>query len=546
MNTAADGTIIELNTAFSRITGYCRGEVIGQNPRILSSGRQGQESYAAMWRALSETEKWSGEIWNRRKDGEVYAEMQTISHVRDANGNIEHYVAQFFNITAFKKNELKRIASFNVLTGLPNRVLFADRLQRSSTLVHRSGKRLAVVYVDLVDFKTINDKYKHEIGDQLLIRLAENIQSVLRKSDYLARLGSDEFVFVPEDLTDIETSEPMKNRLPSVIAMPLQVGEIELPLAASLGVTTYPQDEDVNPDQLLRHADQAMYRAKLAVKNRYYVFDAEHDRNLRGHHESQELIRQALTKNKFVLHYQPKVDMRTGVVVGVEALIRWQHPQRGLLPPGDFLPTIENHPLACEVGQWVIATALDQIVCWQMHGLTMPISVNVGACQLQQEDFVLRLRALLAAQPQAMPGMLELEVLETSALEDLAHISNVIAECRSIGINFALDDFGTGYSSLSYLRRLDVIQHKIDQSFVRDMTDQTDDLAILAAVIGLAGAFQLQVIAEGVETAEQGALLLKLGCKLGQGYFIARPMSADALPEWVAHWRPDPTWLQVT
>lgn len=544
MITDVDGTIVEINNSFSRITGYSRDEVLGGNPRILNSGRQGKEHYAAMWRSLIDKGQWYGEIWNRRKNGEIFAEMQTISTVRNAQGKILHYVSQFSDVTALKnhEHELQRIANFDALTGLPNRILLSDRLQQVMTHVQRSGQRLAVVYLDLDGFKVINDVQGHEAGDQLIVGVAENIQTVLRKGDSLARLGSDEFVVVLDDLADIEASGPMLNRLLVAIAQPVQVGEIQLQVSASLGTTFYPQSEDVNPDQLLRQAAQAMYHAKLAGKNRYHVFDDDHDRSLRGHHESLEHIRQALDKGEFVLHYQPKVNMRTGVVIGAEALIRWQHPQRGLLQPGEFLPAIEGHALASEIGEWVISEALTQIESWQAHGLDLPVSVNMGAHQLQQADFVLRLRALLAQHPDVRPGALELEVLETSALEDLAHISKVIEECRLFGVFFALDDFGTGYSSLSYLRRLAVIQLKIDQSFVRDMIDKSEDLAILEAVIGLSTAFHLQVIAEGVETVEQGVLLLKLGCELAQGYFIAHPMPADELSGWVTRWRPDRSW----
>lgn len=548
MITKADGTIVEVNAAFSRITGYARDEAVGSNPRILNSGRQKGDHYAAMWRELIETDQWVGEIWNRNKNGDIYAAMQTVTTVRDAQGNIQQYVAQFTDITAAKEHEreLQRIANFDALTGLPNRVLLVDRLQQNMTRVKRRNQRLAVVYLDFDDFKLVNDTHNNETGDKLLIALAANMQLALRKGDSIARLGSDEFVAVLDDLADIETCMPMINRLLEAVATPIQAGDSLLQVSASLGITFYPQTEDVSPDQLLRQADQAMYRAKLAGKNRYHVFDADQDRSLRGHHESQESIRQALHLGEFVLHYQPKVNMHLGTVVGVEALIRWQHSQRGLLLPGEFLPSIENHPLACELGEWVIASALKQIADWQAIGLNLTVSVNVGALQLQQEDFVERLRTLLAAHPEVRQGALELEVLETSALKDLAHIASVIEQCRTLGVFFALDDFGTGYSSLSYLRRLAVIQLKIDQSFVREVTDKSEDLAILDAVIGLADAFHLQVIAEGVETVAQGTLLLRLGCVLGQGYAIARPMPANALAAWTVGWRPDSAWTGAT
>jgi len=298
----------------------------------------------------------------------------------------------------------------------------------------------------------------------------------------------------------------------------------------------------MDADQLQRQADQAMYQAKVLGKNRYHLFDAEHDRSVRIHHESRERIRYALQHDELVLHYQPKVNMRTGQVMGAEALLRWQHPERGLLAPGLFLPDIENHALAIDVGEWVMRRALSQMQTWHAQGLDLPVSVNVGARQLQQHDFVPRLQDILADYPGIQPGCLELEVLETSALEDIAGVSQVIESCRALGVVFALDDFGTGYSSLTYLKRLPVALLKIDQSFVCDMLDDPDDLAILQGVIGLARAFKREVIAEGVETVAHGTALLALGCELAQGYGVARPMPADALPGWAKRWRPDAAW----
>jgi EAL domain-containing protein (putative c-di-GMP-specific phosphodiesterase class I) len=321
------------------------------------------------------------------------------------------------------------------------------------------------------------------------------------------------------------------------------VNELSLQVSASIGVTFYPQTQDMDADQLLRQADQAMYQAKLAGKNRFHVFDAMQDSSLRVHYESLARIRLALSEHEFVLYYQPKVNMRTGQVIGVEALIRWQHPERGLLAPAVFLPVIEDHLMAVALGEWVIDTALTQIELWRGAGFDTSVSVNIGARQLQQLDFVERLSSILQAHPQVNPACLELEILETSALEDIAQVSQVIEDCSRIGVSFALDDFGTGYSSLSYLKRLRVALLKIDKSFVRDMLDDPDDLAILEGVISLAGSFRRQVIAEGVETVAHGVLLLQLGCELAQGYGIAYPMPAEALAQWAASWRPDPAWL---
>ena len=438
--------------------------------------------------------------------------------------------------------QLEHLAHFDALTDLPNRALLADRLRRGMVQEQRRGKKLVVVFLDLDGFKEVNDSHGYETGDQLLITLASRMKQALRDGDTLARIGGDEFVAVLGDLDDAAASIPMLQRLLNAVAQPLMVGSVPVQLSASLGVTCYPQGHEVEADQLLRQADQAMYQAKLAGKNCYGFFDATQDNHIRSHHESLERLRHGLAANEFVLFYQPKVNMHTGAVIGAEALIRWQHPSNGLLLPGRFLPTIENHPLAIELGEWVIHTALSQVELWQDQGLDVAVSVNVGARQLQQTDFITRLQSILARHPKVKPSRLEIEILETSALEDLERVAQVIEDCRALGVMFAMDDFGTGYSSLTYLRRLHVDLLKIDQSFVRDMLNNTDDLAILQGVISLARSFRREVIAEGVETVDQGTLLLQLGCELAQGYGIARPMPAHELPHWVTSWQPDPAW----
>ncbi len=547
MITSASGEIENVNAAFTRITGYALAEVVGRNPSLLASGRHDKAYFVAMWRGLLDKGHWYGEIWNRRKDGSVFAAMQTIGAVRDDQGRTREYVSLFSDITSIKEHEqqLEHIAHYDVLTGLPNRVLLSDRLQQAMALARRSGSRLGVAFLDLDGFKSINDRHGHTAGDQLLVNVAQRMKSVLRDVDTLARLGGDEFVAVLQDQGDARSSEHIVSRLLEAAARPVQLGPLLVNVSASLGVTFYPQEDDVDADQLLRQADQAMYQAKLAGRNRHHVFDADQDRHVRGHFESVERMRLALQAREFTLVYQPQVDLGSGRFVGVEALLRWQHPERGLLLPGSFLHLIEDLPLAVELGEWVITTALEQLVRWDEQGHKVSVSVNVGARQLQAGDFTSRLAGLLAHHPGAGPGRLELEVLETSALADVAKVSELIAACRNLGVSFAIDDFGTGYSSLTYLKRLPVQRIKIDQSFVSGMLDDSDDLAILQGVIGLAGALRREVIAEGVETVEQGQMLLRLGCQLAQGNGIAAPMPADQLPGWLARWRPAPQWKNL-
>jgi diguanylate cyclase (GGDEF)-like protein/PAS domain S-box-containing protein len=537
------GTIIDVNDTFTRITGYTREEAVGNNPRMLQSGRQGPEFYAAMWQSLHTHGHWTGEVWNRRKSGELLAEIITISAVRNDKGETQHYVALFTDITALKENErkLEHVAHYDALTGLPNRVLLADRLQQSMLRCQRKGLSLAVAFLDLDGFKAINDRHSHDLGDKLLVALAHRLKAALREGDTLSRIGGDEFVAVLVDLEQPQDCEPVLSRMLHAAADPVQVDEHLLQVSASIGVTIYPTD-GVEPDLLIRHADQAMYQAKQAGKNRFHLFDVEHDKAVKTQREEVARIRQGLQDGEFVLYYQPKVNMRTGAVIGAEALIRWQHPERGLLAPSAFLPAIENHPICIDVGEWMIASALRQMADWKGQGLDLPVSVNIDAMQLQKEDFSLRLSQLLDQQPQVPPRWLCLEILETNALDDIALVSDIMRRCQALGVRFALDDFGTGYSSLTYLKRLGAEEIKIDQSFVRDMLVDPDDLAIVQGVIGLAQAFHRDVIAEGVETAEHGARLLPLGCHLAQGYGIARPMPAQQMPHWAQHWQPDASW----
>ncbi len=543
--TDSNKLIVDVNPAFCEITGYSREEVIGKNPRILSSGKQGPEFYTAMWQDINEHGHWQGEVWNRKKSGEAYAELLTISVLKNDNNNAVNYVGVFTDITSSKRQQeqLSRIAHYDLLTNLPNRVLLADRLSQAMLHCSRHEQSLAVVFLDLDGFKAVNDAHGHHVGDKLLIALSVRMKKALREGDSLARIGGDEFVAVLADLAKVEDCEPVLERLLLATSDPVTVGDVIFNVSASIGVTLYPQD-NVDADLLMRHADQAMYKAKESGKNRYHLFDTAQDDAVKMQRESLEAIRRGLDNHQFVLHYQPKVNMRTGLVTGVEALIRWQHPELGLLNPIEFLPVIENNPMSIELGEWVIDTALTQISQWQKMGLNLPIStsVNIAAVQLQQPDFTDRLTTLLAAHPDVEPRYLELEVLETSALDDVLHVSTVMNACMALGVKFSLDDFGTGYSSLTYLRRLPASLIKIDQSFVRDMLHDADDLAIIEGVIALAKSFKRDVIAEGVETIEHGTALLQLGCELAQGYGIARPMPARDIPTWISDWKPDVSW----
>lgn len=542
--TDAQAHIVNVNRAFTVITGYAREEVLGQTPRLLESDRYDDEFYQTVWQALLEHDYWHGEFWYRRKNGSQFAALLTISAVPDMQGHIEHYAAMFSDITALKENQqqLERIAHYDLLTGLPNRLLLGDRLKQAICQTRRRGMHLAVVFIDLDGFKKVNDQHGHAVGDKLLSVLSRRMTQMLREGDTLARLGGDEFVAVLVDLPDISISVPILDRLIEVAAQPVPVGDALCEVSASIGVSYYPQVEDIDADQLLRQADQAMYLAKQAGKNRYHIFDTEKDRTLRTRHERLDSIENALANGQFLLYFQPKVNMRTGEVLGAEALIRWQHPARGLLSPASFIPIIENHPLGINVGEWTIEAALTQIEIWRKAGLHVPISVNIGARDLLQPDFIMHLRGMLSRHPGAQPQDLELEILETSAVEDFGQVSQLMTLCERMGLRFALDDFGSGYSSLAYLKRLPAYLLKIDQGFIRDMLEDPDDIAILDALLALARSFGRNCIAEGVESIQHGEMLLRLGCEWGQGYAIGHPMPVHEFEQWLHTWQVPLSW----
>lgn len=540
------GLIIEANLAATTLFGTDRLSLINQPITNFILNDDQDIFYMYNKQLLDSNKAKSCELRMIRKNNEIFWAHLTSTTIIANDGTSQlRFVLNDVTIVKDYEKKLEHIANYDLLTSLPNRMLLSDRIRQGMAQSLRRKLNLAVIYLDIDKFKDINDTYGHDVGDKLLISLTQNMNKTMREGDTLARLGGDEFVAVLLDLGTIEDCIPMIHRLLEAASTPIVIDDLILHVTASLGVTFFPQLQDVDADQLLRQADQAMYEAKLAGKNRYQVFDTKQNGYIQEHYQIVQSIQNGILNNEFVLHYQPKVNMKTSEVIGLEALIRWQHPQKGIIYPDGFLHEIENTELSIMLGEWVIKTALNQIQIWNNEGLDVVVSINISARQLQEQNFVEKLDSILKSYPSIKSSSLELEILETSQLNDLVFISQTIEACSKIGINFAIDDFGTGYSSLTYLKNLPISLIKIDKSFVNDLLKNKDDQAILIGIIGLAKAFNRNVIAEGVETMAQGNELLKLGCDLAQGYAIAKPMPADQFPKWLKVWNQKPMWKNI-
>ncbi|MFV3383250.1 putative bifunctional diguanylate cyclase/phosphodiesterase [Pseudomonas sp. NY15354] len=526
------GNITYVNKMFCEISGYAADELIGQDHRMLNSGQHPPEFFRNLWRTISQGRVWKGEICNRRKDGSLYWVESTIVPIFDAaRQRPESYASIRFDITE-KRQLMKALqwrAEHDELTGLPNRSSLFNYIEHAISKIDHNSIKLAICMLDLDGFKLINDRHGHAIGDRILIKAADRLRQVIRCDDILARLGGDEFV-VSLHVRNLNDLNKAMKRMLSTLSKTYTIDGIDLSISASAGVTIYPNDS-ADAETLLRHADQAMYKAKQSGRNRYTLFDISLDKFDKMTFDTVNRVKEALLNGELCLHYQPKVNLNNGVVIGFEALLRWNHPHKGLVPPLDFLPVVEHNELIVEIGEWAINTALTQIDEWAKIGHLWPISVNVGALHFNKSNFPESIKEILANHPNVPPQMLDIEIVESVALENISRVSKHLEQCMGLGVQFSLDDFGTGYSSLSYLKQLPTHAIKIDQSFVQQLPDN-ESLALVRAIVSLAKSFDREVIAEGVENDDQAELLLSIGCNVAQGYGIAKPMPARQAFEW--------------
>ncbi len=532
--TDARGVILRVNRAFVESTGYSAEEVVGKTPRILRSGYHDDAFYRDMWLSVIRTGSWQGEVWDRRKNGEVFPKWLTITAVRDESGRVTHYIGTHFDITERKRAEerIKLLAFFDQLTGLPNRTLLLDRLRQAQVASARSGEHCALLFIDLDNFKTLNDTHGHDSGDLLLQQVAKRLSEAVRAEDTVARIGGDEFVVVLSALGDIETAaaaatEMIADKVLAALNMPYALGEASHRGGASIGVTLF-HGERQSIDDLMKQADLAMYKAKESGRNKVRFFDPTLELTLRARLELENDLRIALEQGAFELYYQPQL-AGAGLLTGAEALVRWNHAQRGVVSPAAFIPLAEETGLILPLGNFVLETACRQLVAWARlpEFSVLSIAVNVSARQLSQDDFVDQVRSIVR-RTGADPRRLKLELTESLLVNKVQETIGKMLALREFGIGFALDDFGTGYSSLAYLKRLPLDQLKIDQGFVRDVLDDPSDATIARTIVVLAKTLGLGVIAEGVETAAQLAFLHDVGCLAYQGYFFSRPLPIEA------------------
>jgi len=542
--------VLEANPTFTEITGYSRDELLGLVPAMLQPTEAEvalNSQLAAMRAGLVNDGTWRGELRQHRRNGEPCLLQVTITAVRDANGSVRNHVLAIADITHARQQleQLQRQAHFDELTRLPNRVRLAQMLQTAMQASRREGSLLTVCYLDLDHFKPVNDRFGHEAGDRLLVELANRMRRSLRSwaggNDVVARIGGDEFVLLLRTAT-LEESRHAVERVLHQVGQPygLGVGSGPVLVTASVGATVFPLD-GADAETLLRHADHAMYGAKQAGRNGYLFFDAEHDRRAEARFVALGRVQEALDANEFRLYYQPKVDMRNAKVTGVEALLRWKHPDQGVISPAQFLPLIENTGLAISVGNWVLQQGIDQLARWLRLGLDITVSINISARHLQEPLFAQHLAGLLSRHQAPVAHRLIIEVLETAALADIDHTCELMEQCRALGVRFALDDFGTGYSTFTYLKQLPIDMLKIDRSFVTNMLADRQDLAIVEGVIGLSQTFGCSVVAEGVETRPQSQRLIEIGCSIGQGNGIAAAMPAEHVVDWVRTYKGMPS-----
>ena len=531
--TDADNVILRVNSAFTKITGYSAQEVIGKNPRILQSGRQDTIFYATMWDSINNTGTWEGEVWNRRKNGEIFPERLTITAVKDQDGIVTNYVATLFDITLSKAaaDEIERLAFYDPLTGLPNRRLLLDRLKPALASSHRSRRKCALLFIDIDNFKTLNDTLGHDFGDLLLQQVAERLTSCVREVDTVARLGGDEFVVMLEDLSEqtidaVEQAEAVGNKILAMLNQPYLLATHHYHSTPSIGATVFSGHEQTI-DELLKQADIAMYHAKASGRNALRFFDPQMQASITARVALETDLRLALTENQFEMYYQLQTTSNSQAV-GAEALIRWHHPQRGLISPSDFIPLAEENGLILSIGKWVLEKACAQIKIWEgsEHTRHLQLAVNVSARQFRQADFVEQVNQILRSNA-INPNKLKLELTETMILDDIDDTIVKMNALKAIGVHISMDDFGTGHSSLSSLRKLPLDQLKIDQSFVRDILSDIDDAVIVQTIIAMANNLGIEVIAEGVETEAQRIFLEQNNCRLCQGYLFSKPVPIE-------------------